>query len=90
MISIIFVNVIIYKKLSISINIYYIIYETKNNNLIFFIYLTVLPKPTVNVKNGTFDLWNVQYHVANVAANTISPNADIKNTTQKKPITFIA
>jgi hypothetical protein len=31
------------------------------------------------VKNGTSDLLNVQYQVANVAARTISPKAEIKN-----------
>lgn len=51
-------------------------------------YLIVRPNPYDNVKNGTFDLRNVQYHVANVDASTISPNAVMKNTTQKKPNTF--
>lgn len=54
------------------------------------IYRIVLPRPTVNVKYGTSFLWNVQYQVANVAANTISPKADTKNTPQKKPNTFNA
>lgn len=49
------------------------------------IYRKVRPNPTVNVKYGTSDFLNVQYHVANVAANTISPNAVMKNITQKKP-----
>lgn len=53
-------------------------------------YLIVRPRPWDKVKNGTFDLWNVQYHVANVEANTISLNAAMKNITQKKPNTFIA
>lgn len=53
-------------------------------------YLTDLPRPTVNVKYGTSFLWNVQYHVANVAAKTISPRADTKNTPQKKPNTLNA
>lgn len=52
------------------------------------IYLIVRLKPTVNVKNGTSDLWNVQYHVANVAANIISPNPVMKNIHQKNPNTF--
>lgn len=51
-------------------------------------YLIVRLKPTVNVKNGTSDLWKVQYHVANVAANIISPNPVIKNIHQKNPNTF--
>lgn len=53
-------------------------------------HLSVLPKPTDNVKYGTSDLWNVQYQVANVAAKTISPKADMKNTAQKKPTKFQA
>lgn len=48
----------------------------------------VLPRPPVSVKYGTFFLWNVQYHVANVAANTISPSADAKKMPQKKPNTL--
>lgn len=51
-------------------------------------YLTVRPNPTVNVKNGTLSLSKVQYHVANVAAKTISPNAEMKNRPQKKPNTL--
>lgn len=50
----------------------------------------VRPRPTVNVKYGTSFLWNVQYQVANVAAKTISPNAETKNTPQKNPNTFNA
>lgn len=53
-------------------------------------YRIVRPTPRVSVKNGTSDLWNVQYQVAKVAASTISPNAEIKNTPQKKPTTLIA
>lgn len=51
-------------------------------------YRIVRPSPWVNVKNGTLSLLNVQYHVANVAANTISPNAEMKNKPQKNPNTL--
>lgn len=51
---------------------------------------TVRPRPTVNVKYGTSDLLNVQYHVANVAANTISPRAVTKKMVQKKPTKLTA
>jgi hypothetical protein len=39
----------------------------------------------VMVKNGTSDLLNVQYQVANVAARIISPMAEIKNSIQNIP-----
>ena len=51
-------------------------------------YRIVRPMPTVRVKNGTSDLWKVQYQVAKVAARTISPKADMKKIAQKKPTTF--
>lgn len=44
---------------------------------------------SVKVKNGTFDLGLVQYHVANVMAKTISPKADAKNNNQHAPKTLI-
>lgn len=47
-------------------------------------------RPTVSVKYGTSFLWNVQYQVANVAASTISPEADIKLSPQNKPKTLSA
>lgn len=53
-------------------------------------YLKVLNVASVTVKNGTSPLLNVQYHVANVAAKTISASADTKNNDQKKPTTLIA
>ena len=65
-------------------------FYTKNSRKCHSIYLIDLPSPTVSVKYGTSFLWNVQYHVANVAANTISPRADTKNTPQKKPNTLNA
>lgn len=48
-------------------------------------YRTVLANERVSVKNGTLDFLKDQYHVAKVPASTISPNAEIKKTTQKKP-----
>jgi hypothetical protein len=39
----------------------------------------------VRVKNGTSDLLNVQYQVANVAARIISPRAEIKDVIQNRP-----
>lgn len=55
-----------------------------------FTYRTVLAIERVSVKNGTFDFLNDQYQVAKVPANTISPNAEMKKTTQKKPNTLAA
>lgn len=49
----------------------------------------VRPTPWANVKNGTSSFWNVQYHVANEAANTILLNDDINDIAQKKPKTLI-
>jgi hypothetical protein len=45
----------------------------------------VRPILTVTVKNGTSDLLNVQYQVANVPANIISPSAETKNSPQNIP-----
>jgi hypothetical protein len=45
----------------------------------------VRPILTVTVRNGTSDLLNVQYQVANVPANTISPSAETKKSPQNKP-----
>jgi hypothetical protein len=39
----------------------------------------------VTVKNGTSDLVNVQYQVANVAARIISPTEEIKHNIQNIP-----
>lgn len=44
----------------------------------------------VSVKNGTLFLSNVQYHVAKVAANTISPSAEMKKSPQITPTMLYA
>lgn len=59
---------------------YFKVQNNKNN-----IYLTVLQRLTRTVKYGTFLFSIVQYHVQNVAASTISPNADMKKYNQYEP-----
>jgi len=42
----------------------------------------------VSAKNGTFFLWNVQYHDANAMANTVCEKADTKFISQNIPKTL--
>lgn len=44
-----------------------------------------MKKERVKTKNGTSRLWNVQYQVANVAANIIWAIPDMKNKDQIAP-----
>lgn len=62
-------------KLTESMN-----YATKTNT-----HRNVRPILTVTVRNGTSDLLNVQYQVAKVPANIISPRAETKNSPQNTP-----
>ena len=52
-------------------------------------YLNVLIVDFVTTKNGKSLFLNVQYHVENVAAKTISANPDTKNNNQNSPKIFI-
>lgn len=56
----------------------------------YYTYRKVRAIPLVKVKNGTFDLLNVQYQVAKVDANIISPNPSRKNIHQKNATTSTA
>lgn len=51
-------------------------------------YVIAMKNERLRTKKGTSDLWNVQYHVANVAARINCAMPDIKNRDQMTPKTL--
>jgi hypothetical protein len=59
--------------------------DTMNHTTNINTHRNVRPVLIVTIFNGTSDLLNVQYQVANVPANIICPSAETKNSHQNIP-----